>query len=145
MDAVLAGLIAGGSNYAALIGPPSHDYGLPTQFRPLEQLDRDKESVHVDVENRRGRPGLLLDWAMLRAEPCQVRHAGRVRPIGECDNSLAIPRQVRSAAITRGIPARSLVTPMLVQFVGSRRGWTAARLPWPSSRTKIPPVLRHEA
>jgi hypothetical protein len=50
--------------------------------------------------------------------------------------------QILSAAMTRGMPARSLVTPMLVQAEASRRGWTAGRELWPSSRTRIPPDLR---
>ncbi len=48
----------------------------------------------------------------------------------------------RSAAMTRGIPARSLVTPTFVQRGPSRSGWTTGRLLWPSSRTRIPLVLR---
>src|SRR5436309_2238963 len=50
--------------------------------------------------------------------------------------------QVCSAARTRGIPARSLVTPTFVQLVASRSGCTAGKLLWPSSRTRMPPGLR---
>src|SRR4030095_6001128 len=52
------------------------------------------------------------------------------------------PSGVRSAETTRGMPARSLVTPMLVQSGVSKSGGTAGSELWPSSRTRIPPGLR---
>src|SRR2546430_17361497 len=77
---------------------------------------------------------------MLCPKPSQLRHG------------LSLPRTFlglnlfrrsvtydRSAAKTRGMPARSLVTLTPVQAGASSRGFTAGRLLWPGSRAGKPP------
>ena len=87
LDAVLAGFIAGGGDDSTLIRAPADDYRLAAKFGALEELDRNEEGVHVDMEDRcRGVGGQFGGCVMFRAETCEVRHSDRVRRMGVGDN-----------------------------------------------------------
>src|SRR6266480_441593 len=123
--------VTGGRNHAALVRPPADHHRPAAKLRPLEQFHRNEKRVHVHVQNARWLfVRSRFDRVVLGAESREVRHAPSLR--------CGLVRYNRSAARTRGIPARSLVTPTFVQTGASRSGWTAGRLLWPSSRTRIP-------
>src|SRR6266481_1085888 len=163
MDAILSRFVARGGNNAALIGTPADYNRLAAKFWQIHQFHRDEKRVHVHMEDRRcrlRRP--LVERPMLGPKSREVRHALSLRSDFHRYNVLARlcallqqsvrpegqsyrDNYIRSAARTRGIPARSLVMATFVQFDESRSGWKEGRLLWPSSRTRIPPGLRCEA
>ena len=57
MDAEAPGLVARRGDHAALVALPADDNRQAAQFRPGEELDRDKESVHINVKDRGTRFG----------------------------------------------------------------------------------------
>src|SRR5438445_8991426 len=127
MHAELPRFVAGCGDNATLVRSAANNYGFAGEFGALEQFDGDEKRVHVDVQNRRNtRRRLLIDRAMNCAEASQFRHAPSLRPSPFLRQSVGV--QSRSTARTRGMPARSLVTPTLVQSGVSSRGCTAGTL-----------------
>ena len=57
VDAEFARFVAGGGDYATLIGLAADDDGFAAELGALEQFDGDEEGVHVDVEDRGGGRG----------------------------------------------------------------------------------------
>ncbi len=81
VDAEFPGFVAGGGDYAALIGLAADDDGLAAELGALEQLDGDEEGVHVDVEDGGGGRGrLVIDGRVDGAEASQVGHAAQPTP-----------------------------------------------------------------
>ena len=123
MDAEFPRFVARRGNHAALIGLAAHDYRLAAQFRSLQQLDRNEERVHIDMQNRSVRirgslqRGVVLcaetgpasaspSWKQLYNERSRERRGQNEM----CALIRSCEVQDRSAAMTRGMPARSLVT-----------------------------------
>ena len=80
MYAECARFVAGGGNYAALIGAATDYDRLAAKVRAVEQLDGNEEGVHVHVENGGVERNIaLVDGAVLGAEASQVWHVGRLR------------------------------------------------------------------
>src|SRR5438445_2219510 len=126
MHAELPRFVAGCGDNATLVRSAANNYGFAAQFGPLEQFDGDEKRVHVDVQNRRNpRRRLLIDRAMNCAEASEFRHAPSLRSSPFLRHSVGA--QSRSAARTRGMAARSLVTPTFVHAEASSKGWTASR------------------
>ena len=72
VNAEFASFVAGGGDYAALIGPAADDDGLAAEFRALEQFDGNKKGVHVHVEDGgvEGKsPAVRRDRAWRGSEP----------------------------------------------------------------------------
>src|SRR5208337_2065071 len=51
VDTEFAGFVAGGGDYAALVGAAADHYGLAAEIGAGEEFDGDEEGVHVDVED----------------------------------------------------------------------------------------------
>src|SRR5208283_5819257 len=79
MNAELACFVAGGGDHTALIGPAANDNGLPSEFRALQKLHGDEESVHVHVENGGVKGEFpLFGGIVFGAESSEIRHRSRV-------------------------------------------------------------------
>jgi hypothetical protein len=61
VDPEFSRFVRSGRDNAALMALTSHDHGLPFQRWIVEFLDRDEESIHVDVEDRSRKRGLTSD------------------------------------------------------------------------------------
>ncbi len=51
LDTVFAGFVAGGGNYAALIGTAAYYYWFATEVGAIEKFYGDEEGVHIHVED----------------------------------------------------------------------------------------------
>src|SRR5437763_840046 len=142
MHAELSRFVARCGNDAALIGSATDDDRFAAQFRPLEQFNGHKERVHVDMQNRSDAgQRLLIDRTVYRAKTSHVRHRVSVRcsllirqnskryARGDSGTSqtprgaqLGALTQCFSAAMTRGMPDKSFVTPTFVHEAGSSNG-----------------------
>jgi len=153
MNAEFAGFVTGGGDYAAFIGTAADDHWFAAEVGTIEKLDRDKEGVHIDVENvRDGERREVVCICMERAKSSQVRHEVSLRfeelrnnGVVQFESQPVVSRfrkfssrrtlgdeavklnlnhyaDARSAEMTRGIPARSLVTPTFIHKGASRRG-----------------------
>jgi hypothetical protein len=75
-----AGFVAGGGDYAALIGAAADNHGLAAEIGAVEEFDGDEEGVHVDVEDGGLRGNFrCVGSVVFGAEACQVGHGISVR------------------------------------------------------------------
>src|SRR5579885_3226198 len=125
VDAVLSCFVTRGGDHSPLVGLAAHDYRFSAQVRPFEKLHRNEEGIHVHVQDRSDAVDRrILERSVLGSKSRQIRHEVSLRRL----NSRYKRREVRSAARTRGIPARSFVTATLVHCGASKSGRTAGRL-----------------
>ena len=80
VDTEFARFVAGGGDYAALVGAAADYYGFAAEIGTVEELDGDEEGVHVDVEDGGDRRGFRgVGGVVFGSEACQVRHGISVR------------------------------------------------------------------
>src|SRR5579871_5908603 len=144
MNAIAPRFIARRRNHAPPIGLPAHHHWPAAQVRALEQFHRNEEGIHIHVENGRGAFGQWRGF-VLRSEMGKFWH----RSVAGNPGTLYRYRrqaETRTAAITRGMPARSLVTVTSIHpgwLASNERTWSDAL--YPSSSTRMPPGGRTAA
>jgi hypothetical protein len=91
MDAKFAGFVAGGRDYAALVGTAADDNGLAAEIGALEEFDGDEEGVHIHVEDgRMGGSFRYIGGVVFGSEAREVRHGISVRLREDGDNERRI-------------------------------------------------------
>jgi hypothetical protein len=80
VDAEFAGFVAGGGDYAALVGAAADDNRFAAEIRAREEFDGDEEGVHVHVEDGGLRRNFrCVGGIMFGSEARQIRHGISVR------------------------------------------------------------------